>query len=240
MEENTRLSDLTRMLLSSPSFSGFLDTLAANPATSQTTQTVQRPQTQIQQPQQQIRKDINPYAAQQQMQQQQHVGMTMIPEHAMDLSMLDLNTDGGYSYQPQVFSVLSLPETTIDTDVLSGKSSAPYTPMASEDEGKTELPYVSRVPASEVVIPTTTEEDEELDQDPMFALFHTSPTSHTAPELKKYDFDINILANISIKPAAYELVTKIDDSVSDAAVKRMDRLEADMDACVERLMGMGL
>jgi len=101
------------MLLSSPSFSGFLDTLASNPAAAQTAQAVQQPQQveQQQQPQRQ-RKDVNPYAAQQQM---QHIGMTMIPEQAMDFSMLDLNNDSTFSYQPQVFSVLSMPETVIDS-----------------------------------------------------------------------------------------------------------------------------
>jgi hypothetical protein len=236
LEENTRLSDLTRMLLSSPSFSGFLDTLASNPQAAQTAQAVQQPQPQqqqIEQPQRQIRKDVNPYAAQQQMQQQQ-IGMAMIPEHNMDFSMLDLNENGAFSYQPQVFSVLSLPEAVIDTEILSGKSSS-FTPLASDDE-KVELPKVERMPVSEpskVELPAVV--DEEFDADPAFALFVSSPATSTVksePEL-----DLSFLANLSLKPSNFELVVvpEVDEATADAAMRRVERLSADMDACLERL-----
>merc|ERR1712144_70274 len=205
MEENTRLSDLTRMLLSSPSFSGFLDTLASNPAAAQTAQAVQQ-----QQPQQRVRKDINPYAAQQQQMQQQHIGMTMIPEQTMDFSMLDLN--GTSSSQPQVFSVLSLPETILDSETLSGKSSS-FTPSISDAE-KVELPKIERMPVSEpekaelsVVV------DEEFDADPAFALY-SAPVPATTVSEPKQELDISFLANLSIKPSQYELVSKTDDAAS--------------------------
>lgn len=234
MEENTRLSDLTRMLLSSPSFSGFLDTLASNPAAAQTAQAVQQPQQaeQVQQPQR-VRKDINPYAAQQQQMQQQHIGMTMMPEQTMDFSMLDLN--GVYpSYQPQVFSVLSLPETILDSETLSGKSSS-FSPSTSHAE-KVELPKIERMPVTE---PEQAElsiiVDEEFDADPAFALY-SAPVS-TASEPKQ-DLDLSFLANLSIKPSQYELVTKTDDSASDVAFQRVERLARDMDACLERLMSL--
>ncbi|PMD59328.1 uncharacterized protein K444DRAFT_530827 [Hyaloscypha bicolor E] len=236
LEENTRLSDLTRMLLSSPSFSGFLDTLASNPQAAQTAQAVQQPQPQqqqIEQPQRQIRKDVNPYAAQQQMQQQQ-IGMAMIPEHNMDFSLLDLNENGAFSYQPQVFSVLSLPEAVIDTEILSGKGSS-FTPLASDDE-KVELPKVERMPVSEpskVELPAVV--DEEFDADPAFALFVSSPATSTVksePEL-----DLSFLANLSLKPSNFEFVVvpEVDEATADAAMRRVERLSADMDACLERL-----
>ena len=236
MEENTRLSDLTRMLLSSPSFSGFLDTLASNPAAAQTAQAVQQQPQQVeqQQPQQRVRKDINPYAAQQQQMQQQHIGMTMIPEQTMDFSMLDLN--GTYSYQPQVFSVLSLPETILDSETLSGKSSS-FTPSISDAE-KVELPKIERMPVSEpekaelsVVV------DEEFDADPAFALY-SAPVPATTVSEPKQELDISFLANLSIKPSQYELVSKTDDAASDTALRRDERLARDMDACVERLMSL--
>lgn len=242
MEENTRLSDLTRMLLSSPSFSGFLDTLASNPAAAQTAQAVQQPpQQQIEQPQpqRQIRKDINPYAAQQQMQQQQ-IGMAMIPEHNMDFSMLDLNESGAFSYQPQVFSVLSLPEAVIDTEILSGKSSS-FSPMTSDDE-KVELPKVERIPAckpEKVELPVVV--DEEFDADPAFALFVSSPAAapvnSSEPEL-----DLSFLANLSLKPSSFELVVtpEVDEATSDAAMRRVERISADLDACMERLNGLSM
>jgi hypothetical protein len=69
MEENTRLSDLTHMLLSFPS--------------SSSTQAAQVPQQQSQNEQyRHVCTEINHYAIQQQMQQQQ-IGMTIISEHTM-------------------------------------------------------------------------------------------------------------------------------------------------------------
>jgi len=170
MEENTRLSDLTRMLLSSPAFSGFLDTLSSNPATQQAPPPQQQAPIQHEQPRQ-VRKDVNPYGAQQQMQQQQHIGMVMIPEQAMDFAMLDINADG-FGYQPQVYSVLSLPETVIDSSILSGKSSNLVDSLQSEDE-KVELPIVERKPVHKLAPSAVVEEivDEEFDADPAFALF---------------------------------------------------------------------
>ncbi len=223
------------MLLSSPSFSGFLDTLATNPAAAQTAQAVQQPRQQVeQQPQQQIRKDINPFAA------QQGINIALIPEHNMDFSMIDVNADGAYSYQPQVFSVLSLPEGLINTETLSGKTSS-FTPLASDDE-KVQLPQVERIPASEPVeVGEVTEADEEFDANPAFALYATPATISTAnPSKPELPFDISFLMTLSPKQHHFELVveSKIDDSVSDAAMKRVERITADLDACMERLTAL--
>lgn len=248
MEENTRLSDLTRMLLSSPAFSGFLDTLAQNPAAAQTAQQVTQPrveqqQQQQQQPQRQVRKDVNPYAAQQQLQQQQ-IGMAMIPEHNVDFSMLDLNTDGGYSFQPQVFSVFSMPDTVIDSEILSGKDSSPFTAPLSDDD-KVELPKIERAPEVEPVEvaskPVETE-DAEFDSDPTFALFVSAPEPTTVaapePEEKEFVFDFTSL-DITSKPSQYELVVApADDGASDVAMRRIERLASEMDVVAERLRGM--
>lgn len=241
MEENTRLSDLTRMLLSSPSFSGFLDTLSSNPAAAQTAQAVTQSQPQqVEQPRQ-VRKDVNPYAAQQQM-QQQHVGMTMIPEHTMDFSMLDLGNDGSFSYQPQVFSVLDIPETVIDAEVLSGKTS--FSPLPSDDE-KVELPTVERMPATnpekEIQAPTTPLVDEEFDSDPSFALF-TAPVS-TEPATKVEELDITaLIMNINPKPSQYDLVisSTTDDAASDVAMRRVERMFESLESVTERLTAFTL
>lgn len=164
--------------------------------------------------------------------------MTMIPEQAMDFSMLDLNNDSTFSYQPQVFSVLSMPETVIDTEVLSGKASS-FSSLTSDDE-KVELPTVERMPVSEtakVELPVI--DDEEFDADPSYALFASSPAP-TATTTKPAELDIDsLIRNISLKPSNYELVvSEVSEAVSDAAMKRVERLAADMDACVERLMGL--
>ena len=228
MDENTRLSDLTRMLLSSPSFSGFLDTLSQNPAAQQQPAPAPAPV------ERQVRKDINPYAAQQQM-QQQHVGMTMIPEHNMDFSMLDLNSDGAFSFQPQVFSVLSMPETILDAETLSGKGPA-FKPLASDDE-KVELPTVERAPLSK---PTTVDEvetvDEEFDSDPAFALFSSAPKAASPAPV---ELDITaLLAGITIeKPCQYDIVVESEDDIAtaDAAMRKVERMCASLESMTERL-----
>lgn len=155
----------------------------------------------------------------------------------MDFSMLDLNTDGAFSYQPQVFSVLSLPEATIDTELLSGKSSNSFTALPSDDE-KVEIPAIERVPeAAPEEAPAKAVEvvDEEFDSDPIFALY-ASPAPSTAatvsePESEPQDFSFDFSTiDITSKPSHYELI------VSDGScMRKVDRLAAEMDAAVERL-----
>ena len=230
------------MLLSSPSFSGFLDTLASNPAAAQTAQAVTQPQQQVEQPRQ-VRKDVNPYAAQQQM-QTQHIGMTMIPEHTMDFSMLDLGNDGYSSFQPQVYSVLSLPETVIDTEVLSGKTSSPFTALPSEDE-KVEIPVVERIPATnpekEIQAPVAPIVDEEFDSDPQFALY-TSTVDTVEEPSKELDINALILGIPVSKPMQYELhiPSAVDDATSDAAMRRVERIFEGLEAVADRLSALTL
>jgi len=241
------------MLLSSPSFSGFLDTLAANPAAVQSSQAPAavpqpQPQSQSQLQERQVRKDINPYTAQQQMQQQQ-IGMAMIPEYTMDFSVLDFTTDGAFSYQPQVFSVLSLPETVIDSEILSGKTS-PFSPSLASEGEKVELPVVERMPVSEpeaVTAWTEAEEvDEEFDADPAFALFTSSATSPPAPESPELDLSVIPLFN-GIQPekafARFELVVEestVDDAIANAAMAKVMRLCESLDVVAEKLSALTL
>lgn len=243
MEENTRLTDLTRMLLSSPSFSSFLDTLAQNPS-AVPPQTA--PAANQQAENRQTRKDASPYAAQQHMQHQQ-IGVAMIPEQTMDFSMLDLNlnTDGAFSYQPQVFSVFGIPETAIESDVLSGKTVSPAPSPASEDS-KVELPFVERSPASvagkvdlkeiETVAETV---DEEFDADPAFALFAVAATP-----AKPQDIDVvsELLAGIPAKPELFNLVveSRISDNEAEAAMRKVDRLCDGLGRISDRLRSLTL
>jgi hypothetical protein len=239
MEENTRLTDLTRMLLSSPSFSGFLDTLAQNPAAvhQQQPQPTSVPQ---QGDNRQARKDANPFVAPQQMQNQQ-IGVAMIPEQTMDFSMLDLNNDA-FSYQPQVFSVFGIPETTIDSEVLSGKSSSPVRELSSDDE-KIELPAVERAPESapgKVEVKEIETVDEEFDADPQFALFAATP----APASKPSDIDTvrELLPLIPAKEEHYSLVVEssISDNEAEAAMRRVDRICDGMERIADRLRSLTL
>jgi len=231
LEENQRLSDLTRMLLSSPSFSGFLDNLSTNPNAAQQQQPQSAPAPVEQRPAEnrQVRKDVNPYVAQQQM---QHVGMTMIPEQTMDFSMLDLNGDGGFSYQPQVFSVLEVPEVTIDTSILSGKSSNFVGERFDSEDDKVEMPVIERAPVAKEEAPaaTMTVIDEEFDADPAFALFadNTNAQSQAAPESPSIKSE-KVLAHIELVDA------EVDEAIADAAMAKVQRICAGLEAAAARL-----
>jgi hypothetical protein len=226
------------MLLSSPSFSGFLDTLTPNVAAPQPPAPAPVEQAPVEN--RQIRKDVNPYAAQQQLSQQ--INLAILPEHNMDFSMLDITGDG-FSYQPQVFCVPEMPEVAIDTTVLSGKTSNFVGSFESEDE-KVELPVIERMPVKEIApIEPVPVVDEEFDADPTFALF-----SHaTATKSQSQSPDDLELAPIfgGIEPekalARIELVDAATAEVMEAiAMARVERICSSLDDVAARLEMMTL
>ncbi|KAH8714220.1 hypothetical protein BGZ61DRAFT_448675 [Ilyonectria robusta] len=234
MDENKRLSDLTRMLLSSPSFSNFLDHLSSNPATMNQTPQLKAEAQQQQQAQQP--KDVNPYGSQQ---SQQQIGMAMIPEQSMDFSMLSID-NSAYNFQPQVF-VVDTPDVPapIDAAILSGKSSNFVEPSFDSDEEKVEMPVIER-PVEKTQITESTEVDSEFESDPEFALFHSEPATSSEP--KELDTDclshIDLFAGIESEKALarFELVDASEEEATAAmAMARVQRISANVDAVVSRL-----
>ena len=226
IDENKRLSDLTRMLLSSPSFSDFLDRLSSNPQ--------QQPQAPAQDTRQ-VPKDVNPYAAQQQLQQQQ-IGLAVIPEQTMDFSMLNMDTSDGF-YQPQVFTVLETPEPALDASVLSGKSKDIVEEQFESE--KVEMPVIER--PVEVPTPVATPVDEEFENDPAFALYHDTPATETKAPV---ELDTEGLSNVDIfggiEPekvlARYELVDATEEDAAAAiAMARVQRISANLESVMSRL-----
>ncbi|ELR01707.1 hypothetical protein GMDG_00083 [Pseudogymnoascus destructans 20631-21] len=234
LSENKRLADLTRMLLSSPSFSGFLDTLSTNPNPVERQQQATPPE---QQQQTQAPKDPNPYAQQQQQNLDMNINYAMIPDAApLDFSLLDLNTHD-FIYQPQVFSVHSVEEVRFDASVLSGKLSSTF--EAEEDKLELPLPLFSAPePVAKSMVEAVVEEvDEEFDSDPMFSLFSPSSSSAASAPLP-----LDTAALIAaIQPAKamlnFELV---DQEESERRFLRVQRLGAGIEAVVARLEGLGL
>ncbi|KAH7153105.1 hypothetical protein EDB81DRAFT_790569 [Dactylonectria macrodidyma] len=236
MDENKRLSDLTRMLLSSPSFSNFLDHLSSNPtAMTQAPQLKTEPQQQPQQP-----KDVNPYGSQQ---SQQQIGMAMIPEQSMDFSMLTLD-NSSYNFQPQVF-VVDTPDipAQIDAAILSGKSSNFVEPSFDSEEEKVDMPVIERpVEKTQVSEPTEAAPlDAEFESDPDFALFHSEPTA-VSEEPKELDTDclshIDLFSGVESEKALarFELVDASEEEATAAmAMARVQRLSANVDAVLSRL-----
>jgi len=192
MEENTRLTDLTRMLLSSPAFSGFLNELSQNgmpaPATATTTATT-TPAVASQPQPQPTKKDVNPHQATRQAQNQQTtVGMTMIPESTIDFSLLDSTPTNNWnasfgmnSYQ--VCAVMEVPEgPAIDTNFLSGKNSYDLTKSSTsiaKDYPVLQFPPIIKQQDSNPP-PAQATDLSELDK-PAFTLFIDQTTAATLP-----------------------------------------------------------
>ncbi|KAM4060640.1 bZIP transcription factor [Hirsutella rhossiliensis] len=242
-EENRQLSDLTRMLLGSPSFSTLLEHLSTNPAAApQAAQVKLEPQQQAQE-MSHIRKDVNPHAGQHS--QQQQIGMAMVPEQSMDFSMLSLDNGAAYNFQPQVF-VVDTPEmpSAVDVSVLSGKARdfVEETFLSGEDS-KIEVPALERpaesAEASEPVVESPV--DEEFECDPEFALFHSEPASVR----QEYDaFDAESLGSPDIfggfetekMLSRYELVdADKENATATLAMARVQRMSANMESVVSRL-----
>jgi hypothetical protein len=243
VEENKRLSDLTRMLLSSPSFSDFLDRLSSN----STQNPVPQPPAQAGQRQETRQtKDANPYASQQNLQQQ--IGMAMIPEQSIDFSMLSIDADSAFSFQPQVYAVLETPDVpVIDTSLLSGKSSN-FVGESFDSEEKVEMPViehpVEKKEKTGVTAPAVV--DQEFESDPLFDLYHDAPAPVAASSAPA-ELNTEAMSNVDIfggiEPekalARYELVDASEEEIKQVeesiVMARIQRIVANLDAISSRL-----
>ena len=204
LAENTRLTDLTRMLLSSSAFSTFLNDLSGTGAPASMPE-ISRPETQTPTPRPQSstpRKDVNPnqYNSQQAPNQQQndmHVGLTMIPEESsFDYTTLG-TVNGGYNenldfgglYDAQVYAVTSLPQgpavDSIEFSMLHGKSSNFVGFYPESDDMKDEpatierMPTVAKIEMPEPIDTPSSEDDIDI-SDPAFALFNDQPSTDSS------------------------------------------------------------
>lgn len=251
LDENKRLTDLTRMLLGSPSFSDFLNQLSANPQIlpqSQPQQTSQPDQ------QRQLPKDINPYAAQQQLHNQQ-IGLAMVPEQVDFSSLVNMEPSDGFSYQPQVFAVLETPEPIFDANLLSGKTSNFVGQQFDSDDDDKDMPVIEQAPTlAEAKKQEPAPINEEFENNPDFVLYHDSPAT-TESVTSPVELDVEALSQSvseldtfsGIEPekalSRYELVnTTEDEAVVDRAVARIQRLTSKLDCIASRLemLGVGL
>ncbi|RMZ88502.1 hypothetical protein DV736_g4257, partial [Chaetothyriales sp. CBS 134916] len=133
-EENNRLTDLTRMLLSSSAFSSFLQELSQSGPVRQ-----DRPQTQP------ARKDVNPHEGARQVQQQQHVGMVLMPESNFDMSLFEIRSrpPAVASNDVHIYAVTALPEEpVIDVPKLSHKAQSERAPLPSAAKNLPVLPEI--------------------------------------------------------------------------------------------------
>lgn len=235
MEENTRLTDLTRMLLSSQAFSGFLNELSQNGMPAPTTASASS------QPQPQpTKKDVNPHQATRQAQNQPtQVGMTIIPETTVDFSMLDStptsNWAAGFGMNSfQVCSVTQLPEgPAIDTEFLSGKKPfdvSKSSTSAAKDYPVLEFPHIIRQPDTDLPA-ARLDESVELDEG-AFTLFFDQPRA-PAPAIVERARTIDPMSSNELSAHA-QTVTEEPES-EEERWKKLERMCATLDASWEHL-----
>jgi len=208
MEENTRLTDLTRMLLSSQAFSGFLNELSQNgmPAPAAV---ASQPQPQPQP--QPTKKDVNPHQATRQAQNQQTtVGMTMVPESTIDFSLLDSiptnNWNASFGMNSyQVCAVTEVPEgPAIDINLLSGKNSYDVTKSSTsttKDYPVLQFPTMTKQQDS-TLPPTQVNDLSELDKS-AFTLFIDQTEATPLPVIEQSNASSHSASNnlsISVHP----------------------------------------
>ncbi|PYH92556.1 hypothetical protein BO71DRAFT_357168 [Aspergillus ellipticus CBS 707.79] len=241
-EENARLTDLARMLLSSPNFSQFLDEMGPNGVSipshvqpHQHTQHAQHPQQP--QPQQQLPQQQASPMSQPPMQQP----MVMVPNQGLDVSAMGLNNGGWNSGidmnygSANVFAVLEVPEPAIDTEALSGKTaSIVESCLPSVPSPKDEVPVLESMPAmvetQEQSVTGVENPDVVIDEsDPAFALFADMPASTSHDSEMAFDG-----VSTGKSAPAFELV--VDESRDSA--KRLAHFCHSMEAAFDRVSMM--
>ncbi|MCJ1417859.1 hypothetical protein MMC32_004204 [Xylographa parallela] len=261
--ENTRLTDLTRMLLSSSAFSSFLNDLSNNglPAAPVPTPSSATSSASSNQQAHSIRKDANPNQRQFQTQPQAgaQIGMALVPDTQMDYSVFDNTTTNAWAasldmpFNTQVFSVSELPQgpavDSIDLGLLSGKS-CDSAESFSSSETKEKVVKFERMPAKlEERQPEETSEvtftEVELDaSNPAFALFVDYPITATSTlsEPKSLEPEYQVFGGIELEKAfaRLDLVVEDDDreedgEVSSAVMARFEMICSDMEEAFRRV-----
>lgn len=261
--ENTRLTDLTRMLLSSPAFSTFLNDLSGTGASAsmpdvsslQSQTSASRPQSAV------PRKDVNPNQSNPRPQSSQssnsHVGLTMIPEEnniqynateSPNNRWTDSNMNFGGLYDAQVYAVTEVPQgpavDSMSFAMLHGKTSN-FVGSYSSDDSKDEPAELEPMPAlpEKVEVPEAIErrrQDADIDvSDPSFALFIDQPC--TSPKSAAIRSEDRIFGEIELEKAfgRLELVIAEDPNesqdISLATIERFERLCWRLDAASKRV-----
>lgn len=256
-EENARLTDLARTLLSSPNFSQFLDEMNTNGLPSGQAQLSQQPQqSQPQVQQQQVQQPQPPAMSQapmqqgnipkepaanhgqqefQMQQQNSQMGMMMVPSQGLDVSSMNMNNGGwntgidvNFSNAP-VFAVLEVPEPPVDTEILSGKSTGLDGLNYAEAPSTTkDAPLADRFPEEQPTVDAGDLNVEVDESDPVLALFADQPKQ----SVSQISEDSSFYGIESSKPPAYEIVVESD---SKADANRLASLCSSMEDAFQRV-----
>jgi hypothetical protein len=252
MEENARSRAFIERLLRHQAFTPFLEELSRDESleAKPTVQALSGSTTPTPAP---VRKDASVYQNQQfgGMSQPQ-VGMTLVPETPIDMSMLNLNSNSwamnsgssSFNYQqPQVFAVTELPAgptNPLDMDVISGKGYSSI--FAAEDDTsheqvKADYPVVERAMPSEKPASAETEDDE----DPEFDLYNSAPVSNSTstvatPTIEDHE---SLFGDVNSEKVLAHFQLQLSDEVADELkMARFQRQCARMEVIFERVASL--
>lgn len=226
-EENSRLTDLTRMLLSSQAFSGFLQELsqsglpAPNAANLGQQKTAQGPPQQAQPP----RKEVASHESARQMQfQQPQIGMALIPETPVNVSMFP-PSNAWMSALPandfQVYAMTDLPEAPVlDLQALSGKSKSDGN-LSRPSKDMPHLPEPARSTSTANEEPKPTQIDDSVSLDPeVFALYFDSrfPTSDDSAPCIEPSTDVKAFSDEENMAKLEALCSNLDEACDKLAL----------------------
>lgn len=229
------------MLLGSPAFSSFLESISTDPAAAAQGTPIKSEPRQQPQGMSHTRKDVNPLGGQ----QLQQIGMAMVPDQSIDFSMLSLGSNTAYSFQPQVF-VVETPDmpSAIDASVLSGKvQDFVEETLLSGEDGKMEVPAIERSAESAEPFESTEElpVDNEFECDPEFDLFHSEPAkirSHPTASDTNYQESHDIFSSSDTDEKHSEcafLDSTKQNTRATEAMARVQRLCANTESVLSRL-----
>lgn len=231
--ENARLTNLTRMLLSSDAFSGFLQELAESGKGTQelasVLPTTQPAPVKTESRQTAPRKDVNAHQDVLQEGRLEHdtgvqIEMTLIPDPPpmyVRGDVMNLNSWGDIDLR--VYTVTDLPEGPAldhgNFGMLSGKPSNAVVPHAVGDS-KAEVPVVERMPAPQTLDPVLDSEnvndDIDFDEtDPAFALFADAPSNSANPTISPSE----MFGSIELEKVFSRLELVVGDVGSDGSME---------------------
>jgi len=250
MEENARFRTLAEKLLAHAAFRPFLEELSHDPelahSLSQISSSSHTPPTPAPQG---SKKDMDPYNhnAQQFLspQQNQQVGMVLMPEPQIDFSALNLGGNqwampgmGMNNYQQhQVFAVLEVPEPAepIDVVAMSGKDSIveEFTTETTKYEcpAEIEVPALSEDEQIEESKPMVCQFDE---NDLAFALFASTSSIPSEPITVQHSIEALAAEIPCEKPSNFELITS-SETASIYATLHLEKKCAKMEAACSKL-----
>ncbi|WEW54641.1 hypothetical protein PRK78_000061 [Emydomyces testavorans] len=244
MEENARLTDLTRMLLASPHFASFLNDISMNGLPPPLQKQLSAPQAQAPTD---VSNDTKPAQVSQEVPvQDTQTALRNIPEEQFDFASMDSGWNSGIDVNfpnPTVLAVLDVPQgPPIDPAVLSGKTSFSARPLPT-DETKDLLPSMPH----ELIDSFGSEKAKQHpcdhvsadvnESDPSFALYLDQPNDESCePEPSECMFAGAQPEKVSVH---YDLVVNSDLAAPGlfdlAAMRRFGRLRANIEGAYQRI-----